>query len=239
MARRRSGGLGLIGILVIAAVLYFSGAGGWLWQRMERFAGGDCYALANSSQVPSASTLCDGTSKIIAWLGQLPEQYHLGMDSLKQRLGFSGSLPEFSGWKNNISQQLASLGSGTASLKQRLQEGPQQLWQGDASSQLRPAIDHYTIGINLLSRGSANDGISWLRSGANAQGGYGLMSQLQLGSIYSHGASGIAPDAVQAHYYYEQAKASLQELQASNAPQAKQLLQSLPISPEELKAKLQ
>ncbi len=237
MARRRNKGLGFTGVLLVIGLLYFTGAGAWLWQRLERF-GSDCYAMMATTGVGQTRLLCDGASRIIVWVGDLPEQFHRGVDGLKARFGFQAALPDTAGIQDEVSRRLAALGSSGEAWKQRLQAGPSSLWQGDARSQLQQAMDHFTIANQYFSHGSTSEAVAWLRNGASAPSGYGVMSQWQLGNIYSQGGGGITADSGKARLYYEQARQSLRQLESSSAPEAQQLLSSLPFTKAELDARL-
>jgi hypothetical protein len=100
------------------------------------------------------------------------------------------------------------------------------------------AVTQGQTGTALLQTGQWQKGLEYLKNSASV-GEYGVLSQLQLGSVYSNGGYGVPQDMDSARYYFEQAIQSLQQLQMDSSSVSQNLLSALPASPQELIKKLQ
>lgn len=237
----KSGGSGILVMILMIGVLWYSGAGGWMWQRVQRF-GDDCYGMVAQLGVSAANPVCGGVTKAIAAMdsaGQrLSAQIHGWTSGAGVSVAAAGNSFSLQSIGDAVQQRLSGLGSSSQELSQMMGAGPQSLLRGNAAQQLRNAVDSFSIGQHYLQDGSATQALPWLRHGASLPSGYGLMSQLSLGDMYSRGAGGVTADPVKAQYYYQQAQQSLNSLSTSPTPQGQQLLKSLPASPQVISQQL-
>lgn len=250
MARRRSQGIGLGGLLVIVGLLYFTGAGAWLWERVKTF-DQNCYEVLLSIGTDYGSPVCAGFGKVIQAIDRsftnLNASIEHVVDNVKYRFGGMMSGPDFSSFTQRLTDSLMrgnsplnSWVSPSDRLASMMNGRPIGLGSGASiGERIRSALDNFVIGQHYLNSGggSAASALPWLRQGAQ-QPGYGIMSQLALGDLYRHGASDIAVDPVQARYYYQQAQQSLGMLSNSTAPESAQVLRSLPATPVEIQRQL-
>ena len=223
------GGLGgLVSIVVIAGGLYFSGAGGWVLQRIQPMGAG-CYRALGS--MPSvAQPVCAGVSRGVDIITRLSDRASASIHQSLSQFGIH--------WGNSLGGlNTDGISNPFDSLKEMIARGPQQL-SGSLSEQFQQAVDSYNIGQHYASEGNATQAMPWLKMGAQQSEGYGLLSQLSLGDLYRNGAPGVAPNSAQAAQYYRQAANSLNELSASNRPEAQQLLQTLHASPQAMQQQL-
>ncbi|MFM9889751.1 MAG: hypothetical protein ACKVOE_03770 [Rickettsiales bacterium] len=233
----KSGGAGIMTLLLIVAALYFTGAGSWMWKRMHGLRDG-CYGALASAGSSVAGPVCKGLSRAIDAGDHLGDSLQLAIGDMRQRFGLGGTGGSMQALGNSLQQRLSGLGSSSDELARLIGEGPRALLRGNAAQQLRNGVDSFTIGSQFLRQGSTAQALPWLQQGASLPSGYGLMSQLSLGDLYTRGGNGIAPDAAKASIYYQQAQQSLSSLSSSNSPQAQQILQSLPGSPTAISAQL-
>lgn len=242
------GGVSLTGILIIVGILYFSGAGTWLWQRMQTL-DSSCYALMERAGVSQGGSVCSAVGNAVKTAGE--GMHNLGESIMEMVANFSAHLPaglgglHFQSFADSLMNQL---GNGDSSLNQwaspmsRLQQlmnnGPESIGTGASPSQrIRTALDNFMVGQRYLQADDGNAALHWLGQGAQ-QSGYGVLSQLALGNLYQHGGGGVTADPVMAARYYQQAQNSITTLNGSQAPEAQQLLQSLPASPRVMQAQL-
>lgn len=249
MARRRRGGIGLGGLLVVIALLYFTGAGAWLWQRVKSL-DQNCFEILAGMGTDMGAPVCNGLGATVRaadsaftnFSGTV-DQWTAGIKN-KFRNFFGGS-----GFGGLTNQSVSSLMQGSSPLNNwvspseklaQMMNGRPMSLGGSASTtdRIRSALDSFVIGEHFLnSGGDAVQALPWLQHGAQ-QPGYGVMSQLALGDLYRNGASGIAANPAQARHYYQQAQQSLGILSNSNAPESAQMLQSLPASPADIQKQL-
>lgn len=232
-ARRRARGPGLLGLVVIAGLLYFTGAGAWLWERTKQLPAA-CYEAL--SGMGSAASVCDAlgsgigaldhagssvSNTVKGWLGMATDQAGSGLSQFSQQL-----LAPFG--NGGLGRSI----SGGDALNALMQRGPLQLPDSArASEQLRMALDQFVIGQQQLQGGETKQALPWFQQSAQQPGGYGVLSQLTLGDLYRTGNHGVGVNPSASAHYYEMAQASIQSLQGSNAPEAKQLLGGLPAEP--------
>lgn len=235
----RRSGIGLTGILIIGAVLYYTGAFGWLWGRVKEL-GGACYSLMDRTGTTLGTPLCDGITRIIT---QLDENATGLLGNLGERITGGSDIGQYAqGLFERITPGNSTL-AGLVSPGDKLQEmmdGSPELssMTSGAHDRLQAALDQFVIGQHYLQDASPSKAVPWFKESAEQPGGYGVLSQLTLGDMYKNG-NGVAQDSGAASSYYQQAIASISSLQASNSPQAGQLLGSLPAQPEQMKAALQ
>jgi hypothetical protein len=248
MARKQSG-MGLGGLLVVLALLYFTGAGNWLWERVKQF-DGQCGEALASLGTTMGSGFCNGFGHAVEAIDRgaanLGDQFS-GLSNLRERISALFGASDFEGMTGRLHDMLISGDSPLtrwASSGDRLSEimnrGPESVSLGaDASQRIRAALDNFIIGRHYLQSGEGftANALPWLREGAQ-QPGYGILSQLTLGDIYRNGTQGIPQNPQISLNYYQQAQQSLYTLSQSNTPEAKQLLNSLPASPQQIQQQL-
>lgn len=233
----KTGGAGILTLMIIVAVLYFSGAGSWIWQRMHGLRDG-CYGALASAGSAIANPVCKGVAQAIDAGDRLGDTMEYAIADMRQRFGLSGGGGAMQALGDSLQQRLAGLGSSSDELARMMGEGPRALLHGNTVQQFRNGVDSFTIGSHFLQQGSTAQALPWLQQGAALPSGYGLMSQLSLGDLYARGTNGVAPDPLKARLYYQQAQQSLTSLNGSNTPQAKQILNSLPRSPATISEQL-
>jgi TPR repeat protein len=250
MARRRSGGIGLGGLLVVVALLYFTGAGAWLWARVKNF-DQNCYEMLASIGTDTGAPICAGVGQAIQAIDRSVVNISSSIDQMvsnfKNRFGGMTGFSDFGGFTRQLVDSLMSGSSPlndwvspSDKLAQMMNGGPAGIGSGaSAAERIRASLDNFVIGQHFLSQGGGNatNALPWLRQGAQ-QPGYGIMSQLALGDLYRGGSSDIPADPVRARNYYQQAQQSLSMLNTSAAPESAQLLKSLPVAPAEIQQQL-
>jgi TPR repeat protein len=239
--RRRRRGIGLTGILVILALLYFTGAGKWLWSGALQ-AEGKCYNLMGQMGTTAGTPLCGGIGSLVRTLdsatSDIGGKAQMAVDYVKG-LFADHNLDSVVG-RISVPRSLQNLGSPRADLGRMMGYGPGNMTTGSsAADKLRNAIDSFQIGSELMqgSENSVRNAVPWLQRGAETPG-YGLLSQLSLGDIYRQGRGDVAANPQEAVTYYSSAYRSIDLLQANNSPAAQQLLATLPGSPEAVKQQL-
>ncbi len=229
--KHAAGGIGLVGVLIVAGALYFTGAGAWMLTSMQGLSQ-NCYRLVPSFAASAGSKACTVLARGVDVVSDASGKAGAFMQSLRDRFqsGISSSV-DMGGIENAFQRSLAGLASPADALNQMVQRGPQPYGGGSITQQFQQAVDSFTIGQRYMHSGGMERALPWLQHSARQPQGFGVMSQLSLGNIYSRGGSGVKPDAVQAQAYYRLAFDSLSVLNASNSPQARQILQGLPASP--------
>lgn len=240
--RRRRRGLGLGGILVIIGLLYFTGAGKWLWERMMQLEG-QCYSMLAQMGTSAGSPVCSGAGSVIGGLDQFFSNIGGSISSMVDSVqsmfagnaDFDSVVGEF-----HLTSALEKLGSTQEQLAQRLRMGPQSLSiSGNVGEQVRSAVDSFNIGSRYMGGDGSSSyrAIPWLQQGARVPG-YGVMSQLSLGDMYRSGNSSMSASPQTAIQYYSQAHQSIGILQQSNTPEAQRMLSALPASPAQMQQQL-
>ena len=226
---RRRRGIGLSGLLVIGAILYFSGAAGWVWGRLLQFEP-QCYSLLAEMGTTMGGGLCNGIGRTVQatdrTIKDLDGSIARGVDSVRGmiegRTGLSTAIGEV-----EVSQTLAKLGSSSSELGLLFRYGPKSVG-GNANSteKLRSALDHFTIAQRYMGGDgeSAYRAVPWLEQGARVDEGYGLLPQLSLAELYRGGTPDVQQNPVQAIQYYREAYRSIDLLQQANSPEAQRLL---------------
>ena len=233
----------LLGLIIVIAGLYYSGAGTWAWNHIKGLDEG-CYTALSSGvmgRMGVAEPVCGTVAKGIAGLEQVVDGVSATIHTKLAGLFGSDNLDTLDSYSASLKEKFSSLASSRSSLMDMVREGPSGLKGGGSlSQQLQQAVDSFTIGNGYLNQqGGAAQAVPWLQQGAMQGQGFGLMSQLTLGNMYAQGGAGIAQNPAAAQAYLQQAQASLGMLTNSNSPQAQQVLQSLPASPEVMKQQLE
>lgn len=238
---RTTGGLGLGGIILIVGLLYYTNAGNWLLTGLGRL-GQNCSSMVPDFASSVGYPVCAGVAKGTEFIINISSDIGDFIRDMEQRVSsVFGSGPKFESISDlnfSLRNVAADLASSKDKLNEMIQNGPQQLIGGNTAQQFQQAIDNFTIGQFYLKRGGINDALPWLQQSARQPAGFGVMSQLSLGDIYSQGGSGIAANPRQAQAYYQAASDSLNQLSSSNSPQAQQMLQSLPASPQQIQLQI-
>lgn len=240
----RGAGFSLTGLLIIVAILYFTGAGRWLWERVKTL-DQSCYAMLNEMGTGRGGEICDAITAIV---GKIDETFSNGVASIKNRLDTGSQQPiaQMEEYTRGVFARisggdgsLASLTSPADQLMDMMHSNPQLVSAAaSAKDRLRTALDQFVIGQQYLQQNSPGEAQEWFQQSAQQPGGYGILSQLTLGDMYRSGTYGFEKNPEAATHYYQQAGQSLALLQQSNSPQAKQLLQNLPSSPPDLSAQI-
>lgn len=249
MARRRRGGIGFTGLLIVCALLYFTGAGDWLWNRMKGFEE-SCYAMLAQMGTELGSGACAASGSAINSLDSIfsnwDEKIHEYTDQIKRYVseittghGFDSFTRMTTEGLMQGTSPLSGLTSPSEALAQMMRRGPGAVGGGvSASDRVRAALDNFVIGQHYLhDGGDAASAASWFSQGAR-QPGYGLHSQLALGDLYRYGGDGVAADPLRAQYYYQQALQSVGVLNRAGTPEAQQMLGAMPSSPAQIQQQL-
>lgn len=240
--KRRRRGLGLTGILVILAVLYFTGAGSWLWARMQAFEG-QCFSMLAQAGTGAGGSVCSAFGGTVRWfdhaLSDVGGTWRSLVDSVHTPI-ISRGLESVVG-ELHLTAALNRLGSSDDMISSYMRRGPAALGTQEAlGDKVRLAIDSFSIGRNYIGGdgSSAYQAIPWLQQGARVQG-YGVLSQLSLGDLYRGGTStSVMPNPQTSIGYYSQAFDSITFLQRAGTPEAKTMLDALPGSPAQVQAQL-
>lgn len=227
------GGIGLGGILIIVALLYFTGAGAWLWQGVNKLDDG-CYEVLADIGTSTGSAVCRGITRGLESVGTVVDDVSARLDRV-----FGRAQEQVEQFSVSGLGSFGDLASPSEALSRMMARGPDMAIGGDLRGQFQQAVDSYAIGWNYLQRGDgAGQALPWLKQGAAQPNGYGMMSQLALADMYRAGRGAVAADPALARAHYMQAKASLDLLMASEAPEAQQMLRSLPTSPQDMSRQL-
>ncbi len=238
--KRRRRGLGLGGLLVILAVLYFTGAAGWMWERVKQL-DEQCYRMMTDMGMHAGLPACQGIGKGVSSIDGFIQSFDNPRTGIWERITapFSGSAFESMVGDLRITSSLAKLGSSKDELAQRMRIGPESMPMGTTlRQQVRDAVDNFSIAQRYINDGGGSDrAIPWLQQGARVQG-YGVMSQLSLGDLYARGTDGVAANPNAAMQYYAQAYKSIDVLQRSGTPESQSMLKALPADPQDVKNQL-
>ncbi len=226
---------GILGILILAGVIYSTDAGGWLWARVKNL-DDSCYAGLTRIDAALANPICGGLAKGIEGIEKATTNVSGMLAGWSQRFMGNSSVNAVEYFTSGMREQLQKIASPQSTLAQMMSAGPQtKMSSTSTTQQLQQAIDSFAIGQHYLTEaGQPSQGIPWLQRGAEQPQGFGLMSQLTLGSLYTQGGQGVPANPQAAQAYLRQAKDSIVLLSASNSPQAQQLLKTLPASPQNI-----
>lgn len=241
--KRRSSGGGFAGLLIILAVLYYTGMLPKAWGYIKN-AGNSCYSVMNSVGI-GAQGVCGAINQMMSaidrnlgslgdgmkdWMGDAEQQFDEQWANSQTRMDLEQITREVDDAVDSFKR--SSLISGQGTLDALMQTGPGgfKVGSGDAN-QLKGAMDSFAIGQQLIGS-QPNVGAQWLQKGAS-MGAFGLPSQLSLGNAYAQGG-----DAHAALVYYHQAQQSLSTLRSANSPASQQLLSGMSVSPDQLQAQI-
>lgn len=227
-SRSGFGTLTIIGVIV--AVLLVTGIGQYLWRNATQL-GAHCRDLIQSVGWYQASDTCESIGLYVVSFQRSLETM-LGESSY----GTMMDLEQFAGYMAREFTN-STIGWRAPSLDGLID--PNMLGQSldwDAASaidRMRYALTQGSAGSSLLQSGQIDQGLGYLKSSAGL-GEYGVLSQLQLGSLYGSGTSGVPLDLGASRQYNLQALQSIETLQTARSPQANRLLNALPASPADL-----
>jgi len=236
--RASGGGIGLVGVVIIIGALYFTGAGSWMMNGLSGLSQ-NCATMIPNFAASIGYPVCGGVSKGVEFTDDATTRVGNFIRSIEEQFSSGARFGSLSELNESLKYAVADLASPKDALNQMISRGPQQLMGGKISQQFQQAVDSFTIGQFYVNRGGLADALPWLQQSAHQPNGFGVMSQLSLGDIYSRGGAGIQPDPRQAQAYYQMASQSLTQLNASNTPQAQQMLGTLPASPQEIQRQIQ
>lgn len=230
---------GLSGFVILAAVLYFSGAGSWFWNRVTKL-DEQCYMVLNKYASSIASPVCQTAASMIEGAGGAGEYILSQLDDLKDRISGGTGADRMDRYLQKL--DFNGLKSSSDDLSRIVAQGPDkliQMSQGNLGSAFQQSIDSFAIGQNILSdKAMAMQALPWLRYGASQPMGYGVMSQLALGSLYLQGAPGVPANPQMAKHYLTQAKWSVEVLGGANSPQAQALLKAMGGDPQAIASQI-
>ena len=136
---RRSGGLGLGGILVITGLLYYTGYGAQMLSTMQGFNQG-CYGTVGGLSRAVASPLCKGVDVVVGGITTVADYVGDVLHSIDDTIGgVRGAAPRLS--MDSIGSAFSGYASPSARLQQMMQGSPQQWFSGgDVSQRFQRAV---------------------------------------------------------------------------------------------------
>lgn len=224
-------------ILIVIAALYYSGAGSWMLARLKGL-DSQCYAGLSQLGAQVANPVCAMIAKTSASIEQFSDSIGQRLEHWQSSIFGSGGVDKLRSLASGLGDNVASLASSGDALTKLMSSGPANLATAGQQS-FQQAIDSFTIGQGFLKGGGTAQALPWLQQGALQPQGFGVMSQLTLGSLYANGGQGIAVNPQRAEFYLNQARQSIALLSGSSSPQAQQLLSSLPGSPQKIQMDLE
>lgn len=224
-------------ILIIIAALYFSGAGSWMLRSLKGL-DSQCYAGLSQLGAQVANPVCAMIAKTSASITEFNDSVGQRLQRVQQSLFGGAGLDKIQSLAAGLGDELATLASSGDALAEMMRSGPSSLANAGQQS-FQQAIDSFAIGQGLLRGGGTVQALPWLQQGALQPQGFGVMSQLTLGSLYANGGQGIAANPQQAEFFLNQARQSISLLSGNNSPQAQQLLRSLPGSPDKIQSDIE
>jgi hypothetical protein len=235
------GRTGLTGLILLGCIFYFSGAGGWIWNRVTQL-DEQCFAALNQHAPSIASPVCKTTASMIDGLGHAFEFIGSQFDGFQNRMLGGTGAERFTKYLKSLS--FDGLTSPSEQLGVIMAQGPealaQSLGQGSIGAYFQHSVDSYSIGHGIMSDPARTiQALPWLRYGANQPMGYGVISQLALGNLYLQGAPGVEANPQFAEYYLKQAEGSVITLQGANTPQSKALLKAMGGDPAAVKSQIE
>jgi hypothetical protein len=226
------------GLLVIAAIFYFTDAGSWMLGKLNGL-NDHCYATLSDISPDIANPVCRGVAAGFTAFNQAIYNVSDTVDAYKQKYLGGANVELLDELTASLTRNIGDLASSGDSLSRMMALGPNNPQAFSTSQPFQRAIDSFAIGQQFTNDPSrALEGLGWLKQGAQQPMGYGVMSQLALGNVYANGAPGIAANPAAANAYLQQASQSIAVLSSSNSPQARQILNSLPASPQAMQRDL-
>jgi hypothetical protein len=242
-SRRRSSGGGLMGLLVIGGVLYYTGALPVVWDHVKN-AGSACYSLANSVGVGGQS-VCGAVNNFMgmvdrnveglgdgagSWFADAEQSFDEQWAGSETRMDLENLTAQVDDAMQSFAK--SDLVSSSSTLDALMRTGPAGMPEGVGEmGQMKSAMDIFAISQKLM-RSQPALSMEWMQKGAT-MGAFGMPSQLSLGNVYAHSGQPVA-----AANYYNQALQSLNALQGSNSPAAQQMLGGMSVSPQQLQAQI-
>jgi hypothetical protein len=235
--RRSRSGSGIGGLVLVGGVLYFTGAGTWVMDRVKGL-DIDCYSAMSSIGGDSvANPVCGSVAKTAAAVDNMSK--YAGDKVAVVRSMLTGTQHGLGKYVSVFADRAAQLSSSQERLQQMVKSGPLAGGQGSLAEEFQRAVDSFAIGQSYLNnQETAQLGLPWLEQSAKQPQGFGVMSQLLLGQMYANGNYGTPPDNRAAQLYLSQANQSIGVLMGSNSPQAQQLLGTLPIAPQAMQEQI-
>lgn len=224
-------------ILIVIAVLYYSGAGNWMLARLKGL-DSNCYSGLAQLGAQVTNPICSMVAKASAGIAEFGDSVGQRLERMQQSIFGGNGVDKIRLLAGSLGGEVTALASSGNALAALMRAGPSSLANAGQQS-FQQAIDSFAIGQGFLRGGGAAQALPWLQQGALQPQGFGVMSQLTLGSLYANGGQGIAANPQHAEYYLSQARQSIAMLSGNNSPQAQQLLHSLPGSPQKIQADLE
>jgi hypothetical protein len=227
------------GVLLIVAAFYFSGAGGWIRDTATKMQA-SCYPTMSGID-QSLVAVCDVLTAAILGFEKMGDTISAYTQDFKNSITGTSGGESIAMALEGLHKNLQSMTSSSDQLSRMIQAGPGAFGGGgDAGEHLQRAIDSFAIGEMYLNSGSSQDrALQWLQHGAAQPEGFGLHSQMKLGSLYASGGKGVPANPKYAEAYLQQAYQSLGILQSSRTPEAINTLQQLPMSPQQMQRQIQ
>lgn len=239
MKAKHSGAAGLLVILLVAGLLYYSGAGTLVVARLQGLGGG-CYAMMNRVGFTGGGRVCDGVARGVDMAVEAGATVVAGVREMLHGTGtrMEGAAQEVFA-RLHVDAELADLTSPAKKLQAMMGDVP---YLADASAsakeRLQLSLDQFVIGQQYLQQAAPEKAAPWFQQSARQPGGYGVLSQMTLGDMYSAG-NGVDQNPAAARYYYTQAQHSLATLQGDPSSSAQTLLHNLPMDSAALTQQLQ
>lgn len=232
MIHAARGGGSLLVILLVIGVLYFTNAGTWLWTRVTQL-DENCYTALSTSRAASvAPTVCGGVAKAIAAMEDGKALLQQRIQDVVQRFMGNSGLHNLNGYMEALKDKMRNFNLSSDQLSQLLNRGPNFSIGQSIQQQFKDAMDSFAVSQYYLQGNNASQALPWLQQGAAQPEGFGVMSQLTLGNLYAQGGNGVDANPQIAEYYLNEARNSISTLSGNGSPQAQQMLQNLPASPQ-------
>ncbi len=232
MKNNQAGFFSLEILVLLLFVLFITGIGQAMWRHTVKM-GDYCSDVTSMVGLSSAQPFC---SKIKMFMVDVSYKVDkaLGVAGYADGMNQDDLLTEMTdyfhlSWVGLNAEKIKSYIDPTMlnmKYEELKQSGQNQL------QEMKYAMTQGQFGSSLFEQGDVS-GIGFMQNAAGV-GDYGVMSQLQLGSIYGGGLGGVEQDFGAANYYHTQAYESLQNLQLDPSPMAQQVISSLPASPDVL-----
>ena len=230
---------GLSALLIIGAIVYFSGAWPWITNKLKGL-DTTCYSALADIGGSMTQPICGALANGLSFMDRMGGMAHERIARLGDSLGLSNSVGVLQEYTQKVASQAAGLRSSQDALAQLIARGPNLSGAGSLNQQLQQAVDSFAIGQSyLVDAKSPQQALPWLQAGASMPQGFGLLSQLSLAQAYASGSQGIPKDTGSAQTYLKQANGSIEMLMGNNSPQAQQILKMLPVPPGELQNQIQ
>lgn len=227
------GSSGLVVIVGIGCALYYTNAGSWVWGQVKKL-DENCYTALARANPSISKPVCSAVAYSIGGLETTGGMVGDKVSELWARVWGASNFDPLNKFTRDMRAKMDSLASSRERLEGIRREGPYGTTLTN-SSRLQQSIDSFTIGQRYLnSRTTAEIGIPWLEAGARQPDGLGVMSEITLGNLYAQGDQGVQANPERAERYLRKAQDSLRNLMASNTPEARQLINTLPAKPEDI-----